>query len=113
MIFRNKRKMPCWGTPEQKAAALAKYRTDPDKWFQRPEALLHIPFRTYFEEYTITLRRPTSPHIVVYEDAKGFYVYRRQKRKKHLVSVRNLAVATAPATLTPALPPPPAMCVCA
>ena len=92
MIFRNKRKTPCWGTPEQKAATLAKYRTDPDKWFQRPEALLHISFRAYFEEYMITHKRPTSQHIVVHEDAKGFCVYLRQKRKMHLVSVRSVAV---------------------
>lgn len=79
--------MPCHGSAEHKAAMLAKYRTDPDKWFQRPEELSHVSFRAYFEDYTISARRPTSQRIVVYTDAKDFSVYLRQKRKKHLVSV--------------------------
>ena len=76
--------MPCWGTAEQKAAILAKYRTDPDKWFQRPEELLHVVFRAYFEEYIITDKRPMSQNIEV---------VRRQRRKKHLVLVRFAAAA--------------------
>ena len=92
--------MPCWGTAEQKAAILAKYRTDPDKWFQRPEELLHVAFRAYFEEYTITDKCPKSQNIEVYTDARDFCVYRRQKRKKHLVSVRFAAAAVAVANLT-------------
>ena len=92
--------MPCWGTAEQKAAILAKYRTDPDKWFQRPEELLHVAFRAYFEEYTITDKRPKSQNIEVYTDARDFCVYRRQKRKKHLVSVRFATAVVTVANLT-------------
>lgn len=90
VVFRNKRIMPCWGSAERKAEMLAKYRTDPDKWFQRPEELLDVAFRPYFEQYNISSRRPTSQHIQVYTDAKGFFVYKRQKRKPHLVTVRPL-----------------------
>ena len=89
VIFRNKRSMPCWGSAERKAEMLAKYRTDPDKWFQRPEELLHVAFRPYFEQYTISKTRPKRQSIEVYEDAKGFFVYLRQKRHKHLVAVRS------------------------
>ena len=89
VIFRNKRRMPAWGTPAEKAAKLAEYRTDPDKWFQRPGELAHVAFRAYFEHYTIQKKAPKSEHIVVYQDAKGCFVYERQKRRRHLVSVRT------------------------
>ena len=81
--------MPCWGSAERKAEMLAKYRTDPDKWFQRPDELAHVAFRPYFEQYTISKTRPKRQSIEVYEDAKGFFVYLRQKSKKHLVAVRS------------------------
>ena len=75
--------MPCWGTAERKAAILAKYRTDPDKWFQRPEELLHVAFCAHFEEYIITDKHPKSQNIVVYTDARDICVYQRQKQKRY------------------------------
>ena len=75
VIFRNTRKMPCWGTPEQKGRRARQVPHRSGQVVLRPEALLHISLCAYFGEYVITLTRPTSPHIVVYEDAKGFYVY--------------------------------------